>query len=202
MTLISMKNAICSFPILFLIIVASLPHISCSNDTNVEVSTPSNHLMEGWNAYDSGDFTQAILNFERALNANPELADAHNGVGWSNLSLGLPLSLAQEAFQTAIRIDASNGDAWVGLANVLYLRQKDRTDFESALLAIDNALQGEKQFLYRHDYNAESDLYALKACCYFYLGDIQKANQEIEHVLRLDKENKTAILLQRLIKNH
>ena len=194
-----MKNAICSFLILFLITVSSVLHMSCSNDTDVEVSTPSNHLMQGWNAYDSGDFTQAILNFERALNANPELADAHNGVGWSNLSLGLPLSLAQEAFQTAIRIDVSNGDAWVGLANVLYLRQKDRTDFESALLAIDNALQGEKQYLYRHDYNAESDLYTLKACCYFYLGDIEKANQEIENVLRIDKENRTAIGLQRLI---
>ena len=196
-----MKNAICSFRILFLITVSLILHISCSNDTNVEVPTASNHLMQGWNAYDAGDFTQAILNFERALNANLELADAHNGVGWSNLSLGLPLSLAQEAFQTAIRIDASNGDAWVGLANVLYLRQKDKTDFESALLAIDNALQGEKQYLYRHDYNAESDLYTLKACCYFYLGDIPKANQEIEQVLRIDKENKTAIVLQRLINN-
>ena len=155
--------------------------------------------MQGWNAYDSGDFTQAILDFERALNADHTLADAHNGVGWSNLSLGLPLSLAQASFQTAVRFDASNGDAWVGLANVLYLRQKDKTDFESALLAIDNALQGEKQYLYRHDYNTESDLYTLNAWCYFYLGDIQKANQEIENVLRIDQENKTVILLQRLI---
>lgn len=196
-----MKNVICTFPILFLIIVASILHISCSNDTNVEGTTSSNHIQQGWTAYDTDDFTQAILNFERALNADPELADAHNGVGWSNLSLGLPLSLAQEAFQTAIRLDTSNGDAWVGLANVLYLRQKDKTDFESALLAIDNALQGEKQYLYRHDYAAESDLYALKACCYFYLGDIQMANKEIEHVLKIDKNNKTAIVLQRLINN-
>ena len=196
-----MKNTLCSFPTLLLIIVASLFHISCSNDTNVEVTISSNHIQEGWTAYDSDDFTQAILNFERALNADPELADAHNGVGWSNLSLGLPLSLAQEAFQTAIKLDTSNGDAWVGLANVLYLRQKDKTDFESSLLAIDNALQGKKQYLYRHDYTAESDLYALKACCYFYLGDFQMANQEIEHVLRIDKNNKTAILLQKLINN-
>ena len=130
-----MKNIICSFPTLFLIIVASIFHISCSNDTNVEGTAPSNHILQGWTAYDSGDFTQAILNFERALNADPELADAHNGVGWSNLSLGLPLSLAQEAFQTAIRLDTSNGDAWVGLANVLYLRQKDKTDFESAVIS-------------------------------------------------------------------
>lgn len=176
-------------------------HMSCSNDTNVEGTTSSNHIQQGWTAYDSDDFTQAILNFERALNADPELADAHNGVGWSNLSLGLPLSLAQEAFQTAIKLDTSNGDAWVGLANVLYLRQNDKTDFESALLAIDNALQAEKQYLYRHDYTAESDLYALKACCYFYLGDLHKANQEIEHVLSIDKNNKTAILLQKLINN-
>ena len=197
-----MKSVICSFLTFFLIVVPALLQISCSNDSNVEVSVPSNHIIRGWNAYDSEDFTQAILNFERALNANPTLADAHNGIGWSNLSLGLPLTLAQASFQTAIKIDASNGDAWVGLANVLYLRQKDRTDFESALLAIDNALRGDKQYLYRHDYDAESDLYALKACCYFYLGDIQMANQEIEQVLRIDKANKTAILLQRLIKNY
>ena len=186
------------FPVPLIIICSLVFIISCSNDDD-ENTTVSNHVGQGWYAYNSGNYTQAVLNFERALNANPESSDAHNGVGWSNLSLALPLSLAQESFQNAVRYDPSNGDAWVGLANVLYLRHKDNSDFESAIRAIDNALDSEKQNLYRHDYDSESDLYALKACCYFHLGDYDKALQEIEKAKRIDKNNRTTILLQKLI---
>lgn len=193
-----MVRHLSTVPSIFLIFIPIL-FVSCSNDPTDEDSSTLNHLEQGWYAYNSWDFTQAILNFERALNAEPELADAHNGVGWSNLSLALPFSLAQESFQNAIRYDSTNADAWLGLANVLYLRQKDNSDFEAAIKAIDNALQGDKGFLYRHDFDSESDLYALKASCYFFLGEKQKSLQEIEKALNIDKDNTTAILLQQII---
>ncbi len=194
----SMIRYISTVPTVFLIFTLVL-FISCSSDPADEDSGTSNHLGQGWYAYNSGDYSQAILYFERALNADPELADAHNGVGWSNLSLALPFSLAQESFQNAVRYDPKNADAWIGLANVLYLRQKDNSDFNSAIRAIENALQGDKEYLYRHDYDAESDIYALKASCYFFLGENQKSLQEIEKVLKIEKDNTIAILLQQLI---
>ena len=185
------------FPFIFLLI---LTHFACSNDTESESSTTLRHTQIGWSAYNSGDFTQALLSFERALKVDPEFADAHNGVGWSNLSLSLSLQFSQESFQNAVKIDPTNADAWVGLANVLYLRNKNKTDFESAIRAVDNAIQGDEQYLYRHDYFSKANLFALKAASYYYLGDNEKTIKEINNTLNLDAENSTAIALHSLIR--
>lgn len=182
------------FFILFVIII----HGGCSSDTETEYASTLNHTQLGWTAYNLGNFTQSLLSFERALNSDPEFADAYNGVGWSNLSLSLSLKLSQEAFQNAVRFDPSNADAWVGLANVLYLRNRDNTDFEDSIRSIDNALQGDHKYLFRHDYQSNADLFALKAACYYYLGDNKNTKQEIENTLGIDPTNRTAIVLQEL----
>ena len=187
-------------PAIFISVFTLLTQIGCSDSSETVTASALNHTEQGWHAYNSGDYTQALLNFERALNTDPEFADAHNGVGWSHLSLSLTLSLAQEAFQNAIRFDASNADAWVGLANVLYLRYKDTSDFNAAVRAIDNALQGDEKYLYRHDYYSNVELYALKAACYLYLGETQLARKEIDKALQIDTENKTVIVLQNMFK--
>lgn len=171
----------------------------CSSDSETDTPSAVNYAESGWRSYKAGGYAQALLSFERALNFDETLADAHNGVGWSHLSLSLNPTLAQEAFQNAVQLDASNADAWVGLANVLYLRNKDITDFRAAIRAIDNALQGDAHFLFRHDYRSKADLYALKASCYYYLGEIQSARQETGKALQIDTTNRTAVVLQDLL---
>lgn len=188
-----------NYPFILLLFLLLLI-VGCSSDSETVSATAVTHTQQGWSAYNTGDFTQALLNFERALNSDPEYADAHNGVGWSHLSLSLTVSLALDAFQNAVRYDSSNADAWVGLANTLYLRYKDTSDFEDAIKAIDNALNANTKYLYRHDYYTNAELFALKASCYFYLGENQKANQEIEKALQIDAANRTAIALQNLLK--
>ena len=183
---------------------------SCSSDSDPNTPSAVNHTVHGWRFYESGDYPQALLSFERAINFDEALADAHNGVGWSHLSLSLNPHLAQEAFQNAVQLDASNADAWVGLANLLYLRNneagnppariKDTTDFRSAIRAIDNALQGDAQYLFRHDYRSKADLYALKALCYYYLGENQSTEVEINKALQIDTTHRTAVALQNLLK--
>ena len=183
-----------------LITCCLLMQCGCSSDSETDTPNAVNHTESGWRFYNSANYAQALLSFERALNFDEALADAHNGVGWSHLSLSLNPTLAQEAFQNAVQLDTSNADAWVGLANVLYLRNKDATDFRSAIRAIDNALQGDTQYLFRHDYRSKADLYALKASCYYYLGEIQSARQETDKSLQIDTTNRTAIVLQNLLK--
>ena len=172
----------------------------CSGDSDPNTPSAVNYTEQGWSHYESGNYAQALLSFERALNFDEELADAHNGVGWSHLSLSLNPPLAQEAFQNAVQLDTSNADAWVGLANILYLRNKETTDFKAAIRAIDNALQGDPQYLFRHDYRSKADLYALKASCYFYLGEHQSAEIEINKALQIDTTHKTAGVLKNLLK--
>ncbi len=176
--------------------------MSCSGDTDNDTPTAIRHVESGWDFYAAGDYPQALLSFERALNFDDTLADAHNGVGWSHLSLSLTIPIAQEAFQNAVQLDDANADAWVGLANVLYLRQKDASDFSAAIRTIDNALNADTQYLFRHDYDSNADLYALKAACYYYLGENLTAKQEIDNALQIDSENRAALILNRLLQNN
>ena len=171
----------------------------CSGDSEPNTSGAVNYTDQGWQFYASGDYAQALLSFERAINFDETLADAHNGVGWSHLSLSLNPPLAQEAFQNAIQLDNANADAWVGLATVLYLRNKETNDFIAAIRAIDNALQADAEYLFRHDYQSKADLYALKAACYYYLGEHQPATAEIAKALQIDTTHRTAIALQNLL---
>ena len=171
----------------------------CSSDSDPDTPSAVNYTAQGWDLYMSGDYAQALLSFERAVNFDETLADAYNGIGWSHLSLSLNTALAQEAFQNAVQLDTSNADAWVGLANLLYLRNKDTNDFRAAIRAIDNALQGDAQFLFRHDYQSNADLYALKAACYYYLGEHPSATAEIDKALQIDTTNRTAVTLQNLL---
>ena len=182
-------------------IIAScfLIQVGCSSDSETDTPSAVNYTESGWRSYKAGEYAQALLSFERALNFDETLADAYNGVGWSHLSLSLNPTLAQEAFQNAVQLDASNADAWVGLANVLYLRNKDITDFRAAIRAVDNALQGDAQYLFRHDYRSIADLYALKASCYYYLDEIQSARQEAGKALQIDATNRTVVVLQNLL---
>ncbi len=185
---------------LLVTILAVLNLSGCSSDSDPNTPSAVNYTEQGWRYYKSGNYAQALLSFERALNFDEALADAHNGVGWSHLSLSLNPPLAQEAFQNAVQLDASNADAWVGLANILYLRNKETNDFRSAIRAIDNALQGDAQYLFRHDYDSKADLYALKASCYFYLGEHQSAEVEINKALQVDTTHRTGVALQNLLK--
>ena len=183
-----------------LAIICMLVLNGCSSDSEPDTSGAVNYAEQGWRFYSSADYAQALLSFERAVNFDETLADAHNGIGWSHLSLSLNAPLAQEAFQNAIQLDNANADAWVGLATVLYLRNKENNDFIAAIRAIDNALQGDAQYLFRHDYQSNADLYALKAACYYYLGEHQPATAEIAKALQIDTTNRTAIALQNLLK--
>ena len=173
--------------------------VGCSSDPDPNTSTALNHTEQGWRSYESGNYAQALLSFERAVNFDENLADAYNGVGWSHLSLSLNPPLAQEAFQNAVQLDPSNADAWVGLANLLFLRHKDTNDFRSAIRAIDNALQGDAEYLFRHDYRSKAELYVLKAACYYYLGDDTSAKQEVDKALQIETTNRTAIVLRELL---
>ena len=152
-------------------------------------------------------FPLALLTFERVIDLDATLADAHNGLGWSYLSTSHDpaktpeiLMKAQKAFEGAIRSDASNADAWIGLANTLFLRRESAADFQTALRAIDNALQADHRTLFRHDYQSAADLYALRAACYYYLGETDLARSAIESALQIEPSNMAALSLQQLLK--
>ncbi len=181
--------------------------LGCSNDSEFDTEAAQKNQGDGWAAYNQGNFSAALLSFERAINLDPNLADAHNGLGWSHLSASQVSSInpqiiakAQGAFEEAIRLDASNADAWIGLANTLFLRREKASDFQTALRAIDNALKADHRTLFRHDYQSAADLHALRAACYYYLGETDLASASVESAIQTNPKNATALSLEQLLK--
>ena len=179
----------------------------CSDDPEADTAAVQDRLVDGWTAYGSGDFSGALLHFQQVIELDSTVADAHNGLGWTHLSISREpvktpeaIARAQEAFERAIRSDTSNADAWIGLADTLFLRRESDGDFRTALRAIDNALQGDHRTLFRHDYQSAADLHTLRAACYYYLGQTELARSAIESALQTEPSNTAALSLQQLLK--
>ncbi len=195
-----------NYAILLAALVLSSLVAGCSDAPDPDAEAARKQQTNGWLAYDRKDFPIALLSFERAVNLNPNLADAHNGLGWSHIGLSrVPafnpqiVAKAKEAFENAIRIDPSNADAWVGLANTLFLRRESDSDFQTALRALENAFDADHRFLFRHDYQSAANLHALKAACYYYLGKNDLAKTSVRTAINLDSQNLSALSISGLL---
>jgi tetratricopeptide (TPR) repeat protein len=204
--------ALCSM----LLCLVFVLHFGCGTDPEEEerTSTLEEDVQNGWAQYRSGNYGAAILAFERALTQSEAfavepsyLADAYNGLGWAYLGFSRSAGLANQKniatslgkFQEAIIHDETNADAWVGKAGLLLIRRNSQDDLREALKAVDSALQGDAEYLYRHDYDSEADLYTLRAQCYYYLGELDKAQDEVKRALAIEKGNSVALILKGLL---
>ena len=183
-----------------------LAFLGCGSDRQADGITDSEGVLaKGWQEYASGNYASAILSFESVLNgdAQPDaVADAYNGLGWAYACISgdagvnkVNVGVALEKFQFALDKDTANSDAWVGMASMLIIRQNSNDDLNKAIACVDKSLAGNTNYLYRHDYNSEADLYALKAQCYYFLGNIDSAKTEINRFLEIDKHNQSAMTL-------
>jgi tetratricopeptide (TPR) repeat protein len=183
----------------------------CGSDPEEErVITPDKDVQRGWDEYESGEYGIAMQSFERAITTDGDhLADAYNGLGWVYLGFSRNagvnhknLATALGKFEEAVTRDSANADAWVGKAALLLIRRSSQDDLRDALKAVDKALEGNAEYLYRHDYDSQADLYALKAQCYYYLGELNEAQDEVKRALDVEKYNSVALAMQKLITDH
>ena len=192
----------------FILIIITVFISGCADNPQLDKVGAEQNLKTGWLEYNNGNYAVALLGFERAISLDDSLSDAHNGLGFSLLSASSSSTFnpqlvlkALSAFQEAIRRDDTNADAWVGLANALFLRRSEPGDFKTAVQALDNALKADSALLYRHDYNSEADIHALKAACLYYAGDVKSASIEVKSALEIDSKNQTALAIQKSIGN-
>ena len=186
---------------------------ACGDNEEEQTLTSEENLKIGWEEYSLGNYEAAIQAFERVLTASSSSItatkmDAYNGLGWAYVSFSRDavvnqknMSISLSKFQEAIALDSTNADAWVGKACLLLIRRSSQADLRDALDAIENALQADAAYLYRHDYDSKADLYALKAQCYYYLGELDNAREEVERVLAIEKDNVAALAMRRLLQS-
>ena len=198
----------------FLCLVSCVLYLGCGSDPEEErVLTPQEYVQNGWREYASRNYEAAMLAFEDALAAGSDvpteisvdgsyLADAYNGLGWVYLSLSpraavnqKNISTALDKFREAIARDSLNADAWVGHAVGFFIKRSSSDDLRDALKAVDDAFQGNVAYLYRHDYDSRADLYALRAQCYYYLGEPDNVRDEVNRALAIEEDNGAALAM-------
>jgi tetratricopeptide (TPR) repeat protein len=195
---LSIKN----FEIL-LIFLSLLLIVACGKKTTPTEPTPSpkeDYLKEGWQAYENGNFEQAIANFEKALKDNPQLQEAYNGLGWSYMKLN-KIDKAITAFDEAKRFTQENDTSYVsihvGRGGAYYIKG----DIEEAKNSLQKAAsileKDEKVWRFEHDKDiTEARVYAQLALCYYKLQDTENAktyankasNQDYDQIAKVTGE--------------
>lgn len=169
------------------------------------ISEAEKEVGRGWRHYLRGEMEMALISFERAVSSDPSSSDAYNGLGWVYLSLSKGFSVdgelvgeAVRMFGEAVKLDPESSDAWAGMALALFLRRFGEEDIEEAIKAADRAIGGRER-LYEHDFDSEGDLWAFKALCYYYLGDLGHAEDALRRASSIEPESRAVQEIERLI---
>lgn len=85
---------------------------------------------------DQGKYDEAIREYDRVINFNPNIAEAWCNKGVALVNLG-KYDAALNALNKAIEIDPQIAEAWNGKGTVLYAQGK----YDEAILAYDKAIQ-------------------------------------------------------------
>jgi tetratricopeptide (TPR) repeat protein len=195
--------------ILALLVLIIVVWAGCNSNYDNKIVDSYAELENGWREYGSDNYGSAILAFESSLNGEAPtdiIADSYNGLGWTYLSIsqnigvnGANIDNAISKFHKAIEKDQANADAMMGHAVALLLRRSTLEDYQEAIKLVDSALNGDSSRMYRHDYKSKADLHAFKSQCYYYLGEIGKAEIEADLSLSIESDNKTALSIKKLI---
>jgi tetratricopeptide (TPR) repeat protein len=135
-------------------------------------------VAEGWEAFESADWTEALARFQAALSADTVPVDAYSGLGWTYASVD-SLRLALGFFDAAIGAGDPTADPYAGKAIVL--RESAPPDYAGAVIAATEALVRSPRYRFAHDETFDwRDLHLLLAQCSFALTWYEEAGAHVD----------------------
>lgn len=130
---------------------------------------------EGWTLYAAGDYTGALAKFDDAISEDSNYVDAYVGMGWSYGKL-TQLADCISNFQTALAKDAQNADALAGIA----LAHLANDEYDQAITNANQVLAINPNYSFAHGNVTSRNLHIVLAECYYYKGDFEKAQSEVD----------------------
>ena len=144
------------------------------------------HNSLGCNAYQTGQYAQAINSFQQALNSNPNNADAYYNLGSSYYQLGKQsrnnqwIQQAEQLFRQSISLNDKHVDAHRSLAALLIETERKRYAFD----LVDS---------WRNRYPQSPEPLIEIARLYQEFGDNRRATDFLSDAVRLDSGNVRAL---------
>lgn len=133
-------------------------------------------VERAWTYYEDGEYDKAILEFEDVIDAEPDNAEAYNGLGWT-YGIICSLSLSVAYFDTALQLQSSLVDPYAGLA----FSYADLPDDANAVISATTLIQRDSLYFFGHDNDITwHDVRLVKAQCLCNLGDFASALTEVQ----------------------
>ena len=135
-------------------------------------------LEEGNNAYFNQNYQRAISNYNRAININPNFAEAYNNRGNANVMIKNFQQAAQD-YQNAINFNRVDSRIHSNLGSVYYMMK----DYNSAVREYTNAINLNPNF---------ETAYVSRAYAYSYLQQFKNSLEDVQFALKLNPSNNEA----------
>jgi len=171
--LIMVTGRILSIGKLIVLLPLIIGLIACGKDddnpVNAELSV-SEMIDRGWERFEEADYSGALIEFEAAIERGGDIADAHNGAGWSAGQLTNSLSVAAASFSRSLATDTTMYDALGGWAFIAF--QQD--EFTSAIEKADSLLHRRPGWRFLHQTSLDfRDVRLMTAHSYFFMLDFE-----------------------------
>jgi tetratricopeptide (TPR) repeat protein len=132
-------------------------------------------VERAWGYYEDGEYDKAILEFEDVIDAEPDNAEAYNGLGWCYGIIG-SLSTSIAYFDTALQVQSSLVDPYAGLT----FSYSDIPDDANAIISATTLIQRDSLYFFGHDNDITwHDVRLVRAKSSCNLGDFASALADV-----------------------
>ncbi len=133
-------------------------------------------VERAWTYYEDGEYDKAILEFEDVIDAEPDNAEAYNGLGWC-YGIICSLSVSVAYFDTALQLQSTLVDPHAGLT----FSYSDIPDDANAIISATTLIQNDSLYFFGHDNDITwHDVRLVKAKSLCNLGDFSSALTEVQ----------------------
>jgi tetratricopeptide (TPR) repeat protein len=134
-------------------------------------------VAEAWIEFESGRYSDAIVEFGEASEIDPSRSSAYLGLGWS-YAMTDQMDDSLSSFELAVMRDHGSPDAYAAKAFV-YLTQNE---YEAAIAAADEAISlGGEEYVFSQIPDVRTrNLRLLIAECYYAMGQYEDSQAQID----------------------
>ncbi len=167
--------------VFFVLILVNLLIFGCGgNGPGPEPGpTPGELTSAGWAKFESGNYNDAINNFNSAIGVDVNYSEAYCGLGWCYAMLSDD-SLSAKNFETCLSFTNPDSIALWAKAGLAFAYEAE-TLHNQAIDKAKEVLSADSSWKFSHDATCSaSDLRLLLAECYYAIGEFDSSLAEVQ----------------------
>ena len=160
------------------LIVVTLSFFSCEDNGGEPEVTAEELISSGWIYFETGEYLNAIEDFNFAISKDASAFEAYSGIGWSRIRLDM-IGAAQTSFLTALDGNYAGKELLAGLAAISLATE----EYTTAIGYAESILNIDPDWIFEHDNSIDyKDVWLIVATAYFHEGDFAEVELAIQNI--------------------